>query len=409
MILIIGGGIGGLVTALMLHDEGIACEIYEAASEVRELGVGINIMPFAVRKLIRLGLLADLDATGIRTRQLKYANHLGQEIWSELRGLYAGHEAPQFSIHRGRLHTLLWRAARDRLGINALHTGHRFISYVKQGDRVVARFLTTSGIVEEVVGDALIGADGIHSSVRRALHPEDGGIRWNGIRMWRGAREWEMFEGGDSLVIAGDTVAKTVIYPIAIGQTPRVRLTNWVIYARVDDAGQPPPRREDWGQLGDYDDMGRLVGRFNLPFIDLGSLIRGTCEIYEYPMCDRDPLPWWTLGRVTLLGDAAHPMYPVGGNGASQAIIDASYLARCLKTRPVPDALAAYEAERLPATAAIVRLNRTGGPERVVDFIGARAPQGFARLQDVAEEAEVATIVQGYSRISGPNIRGDPQ
>ena len=400
-ILIAGGGIGGLTLALMLHERGIPCTVFEAVQHVRPLGVGINALPHSIRELAALGLLPRLDATGIRTRQLTYANHLGQPIWTEPRGTHAGHDAPQFSIHRGRLHTLLWDAAAERLGADALRTGQRLAGHAQDGEGVIARFQGADGAVQEVAGSALVGADGIHSALRAALHPEDGGIRWNGITMWRGAVDWPAFDGGDSMVVAGDAVAKLVLYPIGPGTTPGRRLTNWVIYARAAAPDTPLPARESWSRLGRCEDFRHLAGRLRLPFIDTPAIIQASPEIYEYPMCDRDPLPWWTGGRVTLLGDAAHPMYPVGSNGASQAILDARCLADLLAGGDVPAALAAYDAQRRPATAEVVRSNRTGGPERVVDLVAARAPDGFARVQDVATEAELTGIVRGYAKMAG--------
>jgi 5-methylphenazine-1-carboxylate 1-monooxygenase len=200
-------------------------------------------------------------------------------------------------------------------------------------------------------------------------------------------------------------VAKLVLYPIGPGNTPESRLTNWVIYALVGDPSAPPPRRENWSRLGNYAACRHLVERLHLPFIDVERLIRSTPEIFEYPMCDRDPLPWWTQGRVTLLGDAAHPMYPVGSNGASQAILDARCLCDRLTETPAPDALAAYEAERLPATSAVVASNRVGGPERVITVVAERAPSGFASIEEVATEAELAGIIQGYAQLAGFGVK----
>jgi 2-polyprenyl-6-methoxyphenol hydroxylase-like FAD-dependent oxidoreductase len=403
-IIVAGGGIGGLTLALMLHQQGIACEVYEAAAEVKPVGVGINALPHSIRELAALGLLPRLDAIAIRTRQLTYSNHLGQQIWSEPRGLFAGHDVPQFSVHRGRLHAMLWQAATERLGAAAPQSGHRLTGYVQQAGQVVASFQRPDGTSVDVTGDVLIGADGIHSTLRASLHPNDPGIRWNGIQMWRGAVDWPAFDGGDSMVIAGDAVAKLVLYPIGPGESPDTRLTNWVIYARVADAGTPPPQRENWSRLGDYDSFRHLAERLHLPFIDIPALIQTSGDIFEYPMCDRDPLPWWTQGRVTLLGDAAHPMYPVGSNGASQAILDARCLCDRLAAEPVPEALAAYEADRRSATSAVVLSNRIGGPERVVDLVAARAPQGFANVYDVATEAELTDIVRGYAQTAGFNV-----
>ena len=403
-IIIAGGGIGGLTLALMLQQRGVECQVNEAAAEVKPAGVGINALPHSIRELAALGLLARLDEIAIRTRQLTYSNHLGQPIWSEPRGLFAGHDVPQFSVHRGRLHAMLWQAAGERLGPGALCLGRRLVGYRQHADGVVARFQGVDGTQHDIAGDALIGADGIHSTLRASLHPDDPPIRWNGIQMWRGAVDWPAFDGGDCMVIAGDAVAKLVLYPIAPGESFDMRLTNWVIYAKVAEAGQPPPQRENWSRLGEYGSFRHLAERLDLPFIDVGRLIQQTGEIFEYPMCDRDPLAWWTQGRVTLLGDAAHPMYPVGSNGASQAVLDARCLCDLLARHPVPEALGAYQAERLPATAAVVRSNRIGGPERVVDLVAERAPLGFVRVQDVATEAELAGIVKGYAQLAGFSV-----
>jgi 5-methylphenazine-1-carboxylate 1-monooxygenase len=404
-ILIAGGGIGGLTLALMLQQKSIPCQVLEAAAAIKPLGVGINALPHSIRELAALGLLPRLDAIGIRTRQLTYANHLGQPIWSEPRGLYAGHDVPQFSLHRGRLHEMLWQVATERLSADAIQGDRRLVGYSQSETGVEAIFQDSAGAQTTLHADALIGADGIHSTLRAALHPNDPGIRWNGIQMWRGAVDWPAFDNGDSMVIAGDAIAKLVLYPIAPGATSSTRLTNWVIYARIGDASTPPPARENWSRLGQYSDFRHLSERLHLPFLDTARLIQSTPEIFEYPMCDRDPLSWWTQSRVTLLGDAAHPMYPVGSNGASQAILDARCLTDLLATQPIPDALAAYEADRLPATAAVVASNRVGGPERVIDLIAGRAPDGFSRIEDVATEDERAAIVRGYAQLAGFNVK----
>ncbi len=400
-VLIAGGGVGGLTLALSLAERGIACVVFEAAAEVRELGVGINTLPHAIRELAALGLLPALDAVAVRTRELRYLNRFGQAIWQEPRGTWAGHDVPQFSIHRGRLHGVLWRAAAERLPSGALRPGHRLVGFEDAGDEVLARFRRPDGTEVTERGSALVGADGIHSALRAALHPEDGGIRWQGIQMWRGALDLPAFEGGDTMVVAGDMREKLVLYPIGAGAAPGARLTNWVVCARIGDGAAPPPGREEWSHPGRLEDVLPHARRFRLPFLDVEAMVRATPEFFEYPMCDRDPLPWWTRGRATLLGDAAHPMYPVGSNGASQAVLDARCLARLLAERPVEEALAAYEAERLPATAAIVRSNREGGPERVVDVVSALAPEGFGRIEDVLPREELAAIAGGYARMAG--------
>ncbi len=399
-VLIAGGGVGGLVLGMMLHVRGIDCTVFEAAPEVKQLGVGINTLPHGIAELDQLGLLPEMDRIAIRTRELRYLNHLGQTIWSDPRGTWAGHAMPQFSVHRGRLHGMLWDNATQRLPAGSVRAGYRLVGFSQNARGVSARFATPAGEVTEK-GDVLVGSDGIHSTLRAMLHPNDGGIRWNGIQMWRGALDYPALETGDVMLIAGDETAKLVFYPIAPGETPGSRLTNWVIYARGGDASQPPPRREDWSRVGKLPEVMKFAKRLKLPQLDVQGMIRASGDFYEYPMCDRDPLPWWTQGRVTLLGDAAHPMYPVGSNGASQAFLDARVLADLLATTTPAKALAAYEADRLPKTAAIVASNRQGGPERVVDLVAKRAPRGFKDLAKVASQEELAAIAGGYAAMAG--------
>lgn len=403
-ILIAGGGIGGLTLALMMRRRGIACTVLEAASSIRPLGVGINLLPHAVRELAELDLLPALDAIAIRTRELRYANHLGQVIWSEPRGTWAGHDVPQFSVHRGRLHELLWQAAAETLA-DELVTNAQVTGFAE--DEIGVNVTLADGT--RLIGDALIGADGIHSTVRARLHPHDGGVRWQGIEMWRGAVDWPLLWDGKTMCIAGDTRSKLVLYPIGPGSTADHRLLNWVVYTQLAGAGPAPPGRQDWSKETDRARVIPHVAHFRLPFLDPAQLIEASPMAAEYPMCDRDPLPWWTRGRVTLLGDAAHPMYPVGSNGASQAILDARCLAdrlvECASAAGVPSALGAYEAERLPKTAAIVASNRKGGPERVIDFVAERAPAGFDDIATVARREELADIVGGYASLAGFAVR----
>ena len=248
----------------------------------------------------------------------------------------------------------------------------------------------------------LIGADGIHSFVRETLFPNEGPACWNGLMLWRGALDWPQFLTGRSMMIAGGMEAKFVLYPIGAGTAPDRRLTNWAVVARVSDGATPPPRKEDWSRPGRWDDLGPHLRRFRLPYVDVMHLIEATGEFWEYPMCDRDPLPRWSHGRVTLLGDAAHPMYPVGSNGASQAILDARCLADLLVRAEHPmHALAAYEAERLPPTAQIVRMNRKGGPEGVIDAVETLAPEGFTDIDAVLPHAQRMAIVRGYASTAG--------
>jgi 2-polyprenyl-6-methoxyphenol hydroxylase-like FAD-dependent oxidoreductase len=402
-VVIVGAGIGGLVTALRLHREGLHCEVYEQSEQIRELGVGINALPNAVKELADLGLLDQLDERGVRTHELFYTHRLGQEILRRPCGLAAGFGYPQLSLHRGRFQGVLLRAVRERLGPDAVRTGHRLTRFEQDANGVRADFVDRRGeALDPAHGDVLVAADGIHSTVRSLLFPDEGPPRWNGVMMWRGATDWPDFGTGRSMIIAGGNAAKLVIYPIAQGREPGTRLTNWAVCVQTGQAGDPPPQRQDWSRRADPAELKPYVGRFRTPLLDHAGLIGATAECFEFPMCDRDPLPYWTQGRVTLLGDAAHPMYPMGSNGAGQAIMDATSLAGHLTGHADPAAaLRAYQDDRLPATTEVVLRNRKGGPEMVIDEVERRAPEGFSRLEDVIDAATLEAIVNSYAQVSG--------
>ena len=364
---IVGGGIGGMALALALHDAGIDdVEVYESASDVKELGVGINVLPHAVRELTELGLLDDLAAVGIPTAELVLYSKHGQRIWGEPRGLAAGYRWPQFSIHRGELLGVLHRAVLARLGPARVHTGHHLARFGQQDGKVWGEFVDrqTGAAVGRVEADLLVGCDGIHSVVRRTLYPDEGPPQWNGITMWRAVTVGEPFLSGRTMIMAGHFGRRVVVYPISRRHEDQGRaLINWVAEFKTAD-GRPMPE-QDWVHTARHEDVLAPFASFGFDFLDVPALIRGAEAVYQYPMVDRDPLPTWDFGRVTLLGDAAHPMYPVGSNGASQAILDARVLARELALQPsIEAAVAAYDAERRPATAAVVLANREAGPER---------------------------------------------
>ena len=399
-VLIAGAGIGGLTTALMLHRRGITAEIFEQSPEVREVGVGINTLPHAIGELDELGLLPALERTGIATRTLIYFNRGGQEVWREARGRDAGHAVPQFSIHRGRLQKLLYDAVCDRIG--PVRTGLGLAGFMQDEGGVTAHFTETrrGDAGHTACGDVLICADGIHSVARRFFYPSEGPPRWNGVLMWRGATESAPWADGRTMAIGGGMGAKFVLYPIAEAADGR-QVMNWVVNIATASPGTAPPK-ESWSRPAPRATVLPHARRFAIPGFDIPALVEATPQAFEYPMCDRDPLPRWTFDRVTLLGDAAHPMYPVGSNGASQAILDARALADALATAEHPrQALWRYERERLPTTADIVRLNRAGGPERVIDEVEKRAPAGFADIESVLSHAERAAIVRGYAGTAG--------
>ncbi|KUL45213.1 hypothetical protein ADL28_37370 [Streptomyces violaceusniger] len=378
-VLIAGAGIGGLAAALSLHAAGVGTAVVESAREIRPLGVGINLLPHAVRELIELGLGDELAAIGVATAENVYADRSGRRVFTEPRGVAQGYRWPQYSVHRGELQRLLLAAVRERLGAEAVRTGARVVGFDDSAERtgpgkrggVRVRILDrATGTVEESAARALIGADGLHSAVRAALHPQDGPLLWSGIRMWRGTTRAEPFLTGRSMVIVRDGDAELVAYPIGGGRV------NWVGQVRVSEPG-PLTGDAAWNRVGRLADVLPYFDHWRLGWLDVPGLLVNCGEILEYPMVDREPLPWWGSGRVTLLGDAAHPMYPVGANGASQAVVDARVLARELaRTGDVPTALARYETERREATAAVVRANRA------MNRAGARTPEELARVTD---------------------------
>ncbi|WP_042420479.1 flavin-dependent oxidoreductase [Streptacidiphilus anmyonensis] len=372
-ITIAGGGIGGLAAALSLHAAGFEdVVVCEAAGEIRPLGVGINLLPHAVRELTELGLAGRLAAIGVATAELAYFNRYGQAIWSEPRGLAAGYRWPQYSVHRGELQMMLLDAVRERLGPHAVRTGTR-----------------VEGLRHD--SDLLVGADGIHSAVRAALFPGEGAPPWNGLVLWRGTtRADRPFLTGRSMIMAGDGTQKFVAYPIGDG-----RLVNWIAERPIDGE---PPERGDWNRPADLAAVVAHFADWTFDWLDVPGLITAAEAAYEYPMVDREPLPFWTRDDVVLLGDAAHAMYPVGSNGASQAIIDARVLAHSLATT---GGTAAYEELRRPATAALQLANRRQGPEIVMRLAHERAPGGFEDIERVVPLEERAGIAASYKRTAG--------
>lgn len=403
-VLIVGGGIGGLTLALSLHAAGIDdIDVFEAADEVSELGLGINMLPHAVRELTELGLADSLAAVAIPTGELVMFSIQGQQIWREPRGLDAGYRWPQYSIHRGQLLQLLYRAFLARVGPERIHTGHQLTSYEllpddqPDGRRVAVHFSNGLG----AAGDIVVAADGVHSAIRAQMYPNEGPVLWNGITMWRGVAEADPFLTGRSMAMIGHFRERAVIYPISIEAANRGRsLINMVFEFKV--AEDRPMPRQDWDHRVDPDEIRSHFASMRFDWLDIPALIDAADQWYQYPMVDRDPLPSWTDGRVTLLGDAAHPMYPVGSNGGSQAILDARTLARDLALQPdIDSAINAYESVRRPATAAVVFANRQVGAEKPMEMVAELAPDGFAHINDVIPQAELEEMSRNYKRLAG--------
>lgn len=402
-VLVAGAGIAGLTAALSLHQIGIDCRVFETVGTPEPLGVGINLLPHAVRELTELGLADRLAETAIATAELAYYNKYGQRIWSEPRGRDAGYNWPQFSIHRGRLQMILLEAARSRLGAERILTGHHLQGWDETtiGVRVCFIDRQTGKAQPDAEGNLLIAADGVHSVARQTLYPTEGPPIWNGAILWRGATRGKPFLTGRSMIMAGHEYQKFVAYPISRSAADDGEAEiNWIAERKFKP--NHSWLREDWNRAGKPDDFLPQFENWNFDWLDVPAIIRGADRCFEYPMVDRDPIPRWTFGRVTLLGDAAHPMYPIGSNGASQAILDARVLAREIKRLgPVPAALEAYEAKRRPATARIVLANRQNGPEQVMQLVEQRAPNGFDRIEDVLSAAELEGTAAAYKRLAG--------
>ncbi|WP_340120176.1 flavin-dependent oxidoreductase [Pelagibius sp. 7325] len=400
-VLVAGAGIGGLTLALSLHQAGVPVTVFESSAEIKPLGVGINLLPHAVRELDELGLLDRLDALGVRTAELAYYSKRGQLIWSEPRGEAAGYRWPQFSVHRGALQMMLLEAARERLGPQGIITGRHLDAWEETADGVAAQFSDKlTGAAVTAAGSLLVGADGIHSALRRTLYPDEGAPIWNGAILWRGTARAKPYLTGRSMIMAGHEFQKFVAYPISAPDGDGNATINFIAERKF--AADHQWRREDWNRPGDLADFLPQFEDWRFDWLDVPALIRAAAAVYEYPMVDRDPLPRWSEGRATLLGDAAHAMYPIGSNGASQAILDARVLTReILAHGMTAEALQAYEAERRPATAKIVLANRQNGPEQVMQRVEELAPDGFRRIADVMATDELEETARRYKQLAG--------
>jgi 5-methylphenazine-1-carboxylate 1-monooxygenase len=400
-IIIVGAGIGGLTLGLTLHAAGIPCRIFESTAQIRAVGVGINLLPHATKELAALGLEADLARAAISTQDATFFNRFGQLIYQEPLGRAAGYDNPQFSIHRGDLQMVLLEAFRSRVGADRITTNRHCIAVEQDESGVTVRFSDGPNGKDRhtVRGRVAIACDGINSAVRKQFFPGEGEPRYSGVNMWRGVTRWKPILSGASLVRAGWlSHGKMVIYPIRAADADGLQLMNWV--AEIET---PVYRKRDWNRPGSIDDFIGHFADWHFDWLDVPALIRGADSVLEFPMVDQDPLPRWSFGRVTLLGDAAHPMVPRGSNGAGQSILDARALTSALRDNVDPvAAIAAYEKQRLEATTRIVLTNRSNPPDAILREVFERTKdQPFGKIDDVISRDELVALSEGYKRIAG--------
>ncbi|WP_300530406.1 flavin-dependent oxidoreductase [uncultured Mameliella sp.] len=399
-VIIAGGGIGGLVTALTLHQIGLSCTVYEAVRELKPLGVGINLQPNAVRELFDLGIGEELlDRCGVPAREWALVGLSGADIHAEPRGLEAGYNWPQYAVHRGRFHMALYDLVLDRLGPDAVQTGCRAAGYTQNEDSATLHLECAEGARTDTA-DLLIGAEGIHSAIRAQMHPDQPPIHWGGALMWRGTTRAKPIRTGSSFVGLGTHRHRMVIYPISAPDENGLAEINWIAERTLGED-------EDWTETGWFrevpiDSFVHHFDQFRYDWLDVPAMIRGASRAFENPMIDRDPIPTWVQGRVALMGDAAHAMYPTGSNGASQAVIDARTLgASLLEHGSGPAALKAYDDKLCAPVSKLILRNRGAGPFGLLNLVDERCGGHFDDIDAVIPPEERAAFLADYKAAAG--------
>jgi len=399
-IAIVGGGIAGLSFALGLHKRGIDCDVFEAVTDIKEIGVGITLLPHAMRELAELGLQDALEAVGIENLESVFYTQHGQYVYKEARGRHAGYTLPEIGIHRGKLHRILFDAAVSRLGADKVHTGMRCSAFSQNDNGVEIEFSNAHTQTSlKVQAQIAVACDGVNSVIRTQMHPQDA-LCFAGINTWRGVTVHPPILTGKSYLRIGTVeVGKMVIYPIIDNVDGKGnQLINWVA-----ELQKPNAAMNDWNRPGDPAVCAEIFKDWTFDFLNVPELILKADKVFEYPMVDKNALPFWTQGRVTLMGDAAHPMYPRGSNGSAQALIDARTLADQLAQHTDPkEALKAYEVLRLAPTAKVVETNRNVPP----DFIIMKAQElsggkPFRHIDDLITQDELRQISDHYKTVAG--------
>lgn len=393
--------------ALTCHQIGVPVKVFESAREIRPLGVGINLQPNAVRELIDLGLESELAAIGIQAKEWALAARNGRDVWSEPRGILAGYKWPQYSVHRGQLQMMLYRAVLDRLGPDAVFPGHRVVKFDNTNKSTVQVTIEQRGAsdanarVFDVDGSVLLAGDGLHSAVRAQMFPAEGAPIWGGAVMWRGTAMGPPLRTGASFVLVGRIEQRFVTYPITEPDPATgLQLQNWIAELSFDPTGGWGS--SDWNRKVETDVFIDHFADWRFDWLDVPAMIGSAQEVFEYPMVDRDPVDHWVEGNVALLGDAAHVMYPVGSNGASQAIVDARVLgAKFVKHGVRREALLAYQAELLADISALVLRNRGHGPVAILGEVEDRCGGEFDHIDDVIKPAEAQEFMSRYKTAAG--------
>lgn len=400
-VLIAGGGIGGLALALTLDQIGVRPIVFEAVRELRPLGVGINIQPNAVRELLDLGLTQeDLDSVGVPAREWALVGRNGNDIYAEPRGLEAGYKWPQYAVHRGKFHMLLYRKLVERAGEGVIRLGSRVTGYTDNPNgTVTAQIETADGTRTTATGTLLIGADGIHSALRSQMHPDQPPIHWGGAVMWRGTTRAKPIRTGSSFVGLGTHKQRMVIYPISHPDPDGLAQINWIAEVTYEN---PPETPTGWFKPVEVDDFIHHFEGWTWDWLDVPALLRGAEVSYENPMIDRDPVATWRDGQVALMGDAAHAMYPTGSNGASQAIIDARALALEMLRQGVGEAaLKAYDQKLCGPVSELILRNRGAGPFGLLNIVEDRCGGEFDNIDDVIRASERAEFMAKYKAAAG--------